>query len=63
MSPGRFCVEALRVVPGGHDQGGRGVGPDAEKVEKLWNCRNQERFDPLVEFGELIIECADAVRQ
>jgi len=56
-------VKALRVVAGSHDQGGRSVGSDAEKVVKLWNRRNQERSDPLVEFGELIIECADAVRQ
>ena len=56
-------MKAFGIVTGGHNQGCSGVGTDAEEAEKLWNRLHEKRFDPLIEFGELIVESTDAVRQ
>ena len=51
------------LSPGRHHQCGCGVGSHAEEIEELGHGGDEERFDPGVELGELIIECLDPVRQ
>ena len=56
-------METFGVVAGRHDQCCRRVGTDAEELEQVGNGGDEEGFDPLVEFGELVVEEADPVRQ
>ena len=56
-------MQPLGVVAGRHHQCGCGVWPDAEEVEEFWHGGDEERFDPLVELGELVVERLDPVRQ
>ena len=56
-------MQALGVVASGHHQCGGGVRPDTETIEEFGHRGHQQRFDPLVEFGELIVEATDPMRQ
>jgi hypothetical protein len=56
-------MKALGIIAGSHDECCSTVGTDTEELEKFRNRRDEEGFDPFVEFSELIIESADAVRQ
>ena len=45
-------MKSLRVVAGGHDEGGHGVGSDSEEeFEEVGHGGDEEGFDPLVELG------------
>jgi hypothetical protein len=56
-------METLWVVAGGHYQCGCSVRPDTETIEKFRNGGHQQRFDPLVELSQLLVEGTDPVRQ
>jgi hypothetical protein len=49
-------MEAFRVVPGADQESGRGVRADAEPGEQLGCGDLEERFDALVELGDLVFE-------
>ena len=56
-------MQPLGIVAGCHHQGGCSVGSDAEDVEEIGHGGDEERLDPGVELGELVVERLDSVRQ
>jgi hypothetical protein len=57
VRPGRFAADPFRVVTGGDEQGGSGVGADAEDLEQAGGSGGHEGHEELVDALRFGLEC------
>ena len=56
MRPGSLTAQPLRVIPGGDQQQGSGVGADAVQGEQAGGTGGDERNDELIQVPDLGVE-------
>ena len=56
VRPGRLAAQPLRVVPGGDQEQGGGVGADTMQGEQPGGTSGDERADELIQVLELGVE-------